>query len=164
VRVDPLSWGAVTVPTARHDIEDRADCERLVRAFYSRALDDPVIGFIFTDVARLDLEAHVPVIGSFWETILLGARSYGGGAFRPHAALHAKVGLREGHFARWLELWRTTVDELFAGERAELAKVHAERVARAFLGRLQAHPSALHPSPAAGGGLVVTRHGPAQRA
>ena len=39
----------------RHDIETRADCERLVREFYSRALEDPVIGFLFTDVARLDL-------------------------------------------------------------------------------------------------------------
>jgi len=148
------------VPADRHDIEDRADCERLVRAFYSRALEDPVIGFLFTDVAKLDLEAHVPVIASFWETILLGARSYGGGAFRPHAALHARATLREGHFARWLTLWRATVDELFAGERAELAKAHAERVAQAFLARLSAHPSSLDASAAAGGGLVVTRHGP----
>jgi hemoglobin len=149
------------VPAERHDIETRAACERLVRVFYSRALEDPVIGFLFTDVARLDLEAHVPVIASFWETILLGARSYGGGAFRPHAALHARAPLREGHFARWLVLWRTTVDELFAGERAELAKAHAERVAQAFHARLQAHPSALDLGEADGGGLVVTRHGPA---
>jgi hemoglobin len=147
----------------RHDIRDRADCERLVRAFYGKALEDPIIGFIFTDVAKLDLEAHVPRITSFWETILLGAQSYGGGAFRPHAALHAKAPLREGHFARWLALWRTTVDELFAGERAELAKAHAERVARAFLMRLQVHPSALDRGAGdAGGGLVVTRHGPGE--
>ena len=79
--------------TAR-DIETRADCERLVRAFYGRAFEDPIIGFLFTDVAKLDLEAHVPRITSFWETILLGAQSYGGGAFRPHAALHAKAPLR----------------------------------------------------------------------
>src|SRR6201996_3104201 len=123
--------------SARHDIENRDDCERLVRAFYGRALTDPVIGFIFVDVAQLDLEGHVPRIASFWETILLGAQSYGGGAFRPHALLNMKESLRAGHFERWLWLWRTTVDELFAGERAELAKTHAERVARAFHARLQ---------------------------
>ena len=106
-----------------HDIASRADCERLVRAFYGRALEDPIIGFIFVDVAKLDLDAHVPRITSFWETILLGARSYSGGAFRPHAELHAKVRLREGHFTQWLNLWSRTVDELFAGERAELAKM-----------------------------------------
>ncbi len=49
-----------------NDIETRADCERLVRAFYGRALTDPIIGFIFTDVAELDLDAHVPQITAFW--------------------------------------------------------------------------------------------------
>ena len=88
------------------DIETRADVERLVRAFYGRALTDPIIGWIFTDIAKLDLEAHVPEIASFWETILLGAQSYRGGAFRPHAELHMKVRLRSGHFERWLVLWR----------------------------------------------------------
>ena len=121
----------------RRDIETRADCERLVRAFYGRALVDPIIGFLFTDVARLDLEQHVPRITSFWETILLGARSYGGGAFRPHAELHFKVPLTRGHFDRWLYLWTITLDELFAGERAELAKSHAVRVAAAFESRLR---------------------------
>jgi hemoglobin len=138
------------------DIEDRADCERLVRAFYGRALEDPLIGWLFTDVARLDLEAHVPQITSFWETVLLGARSYAGGAFRPHAALHMRAQLRAAHFERWLVLWTETVDELFAGERAELAKAHAHRVAHAFHGRLATLPAAA-PS---GSGLQVTVHGP----
>ena len=144
------------------DIESRADCERLVRAFYERALEDPIIGFIFVEVAKLDLEAHVPRITSFWETILLGARSYSGGAFRPHAALHAKVRLREGHFAQWLNLWCRTVDELFAGERAELANAHAHRVADAFLGRLQRLPADGYPAQVTTG-LTVTEHGPRAR-
>src|SRR3954449_2493256 len=139
------------------DIETRADVERLVRAFYSRALVDPIIGWIFTDIAQLDVEAHVPEIASFWETILLGAQSYRGGAFRPHAALHLRVRLRSGHFERWLVLWRETVDSLFAGERAELAKAHALRVARAFRVRLEAMSA-----PAPGGGLAITQHGPAR--
>ena len=143
------------------DIETRADCERLVRAFYGRALEDPIIGWLFTDVARLDLEAHVPHLASFWETILLGAQSYRGGAFRPHAALHARVELRAGHFQRWVALWETTVDELFAGERAELAKAHARRVAQAFHGRLQAMAPGADPDvapPVATVGLSITRH------
>src|SRR3954447_21191246 len=142
-----------------HDIENRADCERLVRAFYGRALEDPIIGFIFVDVPKLDLEAHVPKIASFWETILLGARSYGDGAFRPHAELHAKVRLREGHFAQWLNLWCRTVDELFAGERAELAKTHAHRVGQAFLQRLQHLPPQADPASTTTG-FAVTKHGP----
>ena len=137
------------------DIENRADCERLVRTFYERALIDPIIGYLFTDVARLDLEAHVPEITSFWETILLGAQSYRGGAFRPHAELHKKVPLRAGHFERWLVLWRETVDSLFEGPRSELAKSHATRVARAFYERLEAMRSAPVQR-----GLSITTHGP----
>ena len=127
-----------------------------MRAFYGRALDDPIIGFLFRDVAKLDLEAHVPRITSFWETILLGARSYGGGAFAPHAALHMKAPLRRAHFEQWVSLWTRTVDELFAGERAELAKAHARRVANAFYARVQTLPDPV----AEPAGLVVTRHVP----
>jgi hemoglobin len=151
----------VSVSSNVRDIEDRADCERLVRAFYGRALVDPIIGWIFVDVAKLDVEEHVPQIACFWETILLGSRSYGGGAFAPHAALHAQVGLRAGHFERWLALWRATVDGLFVGERAELAKAHAVRVAQAFHRRLQAVPVAVDAARAPGG-LSVTWHGAPQ--
>jgi hemoglobin len=140
------------------DIDDRDDCEQLVRAFYRRAMADPVIGWIFVDIAHLDLEAHVPRLTSFWETILLGAGSYSGGAFRPHADLHVRVGLKGGHFERWVWLWKTTVDDLFAGERADLAKRHAERVAAAFHARLQRLP--VGGAPARAIGLEITRHGP----
>jgi len=148
----------VTSAAIIRDIEDRADCERLVRAFYGRALVDPLIGWIFVDIAKLDVEAHLPAIASFWETILLGARSYGGGVFGPHAALHARIRLRAGHFERWLALWDATVDELFAGERADLAKVHALRVATAFQRRLAGLPPP--PSPGDPVQLTVTLHGP----
>jgi hemoglobin len=142
--------------TALGDISTREDCERLVRAFYGRALTDPIIGWLFTDIARLDLEAHVPKIASFWETVLLDAHSYRGGAFVPHAMLHMKAPLHRGHFERWLFLWHATVDELFAGERAELAKNHADRVANAFHGRLEAMSAAMAvPSD----GLAITQHG-----
>ena len=146
------------------DIESREDCEELVRAFYGRALSDPIIGWIFTDVAKLDLEEHIPVLASFWETLLLGNQTYSGrGAFAPHADLHTKVGLQAGHFERWLALWYETLDEHFAGPRAEAAKVAAYRLAHAFQGRLRNVPSPrdTQPEPAAGG-LAVTQHGSAR--
>ena len=143
------------------DIESREDCERLVRAFYTKALADPIIGFIFTDVAKLDLEPHVPRITAFWETVLLGAGTFSGGAFRPHAELHAKVQLREGHFDRWLQLWFGTVDEMFAGPTANQAKIHALRVGQAFNERLKGFSSPVDQRPVAGGGLTVRRYDPA---
>lgn len=123
-----------------HDIHDRADIERLVRAFYAKALTDTMIGYLFTDVAKLDLEAHVPVISDFWETVLFGTGTYSGGAFAVHQHLNDLSPLRGGHFERWITLWTQTVDELFAGPTAEQAKAHARRVARAFNRRLQGLP------------------------
>ena len=66
--------------------------------------------------------------------------------------------MRRGHFERWLALWAGTVDELFAGDRAELAKTHAVRVARAFHGRLEEMASAVDAAPVPSG-LTVTQHG-----
>ena len=143
--------------TTRRDIETRADCELLVRAFYAKAMTDPIIGFIFVDVAQLDLDAHVPRIASFWETILLGRKSYEGNPFAVHVPLHARVGLTQGHFERWLGLWFGTVDELFEGERANLAKVHALRVGQAFHQRLRSFPGPDDEQPATSG-VVVTHH------
>lgn len=138
------------------DIETCEDIERLVRAFYGRAMTDEIIGFIFTDVAQLDIEAHVPQITAFWETVLLGAKTYNASAFDPHAALHHKVALRAGHFERWLALWGETIDELFEGERAVAAKAHAIRVAYAFHGRLQTLTPP--PEPADPAALRITQH------
>ena len=159
---EPPSFVAMTTRT---DIATHADCERLVCAFYAKAMSDPIIGWLFTDVARLDLEAHVPQIAAFWETVLLGTKSYSGTPFEPHARLHAKANLRAGHFGRWLALWTETVDELFAGERAELAKAHALRVSQAFHRRLQSHPAPplgadAGEAPTGDPRLAVTRHGP----
>lgn len=120
----------------RHDIETRADIERLVDAFYEQAMVDPLIGFLFTDVAHLDLEQHRPVITSFWETLLLDAGTYAGGAFAVHARLNEKVPLQPGHFARWVSLWSRTVNELFEGPTATAAMAHGARIASAFLRRL----------------------------
>jgi hemoglobin len=130
--------GDLEISPGLGDIRTREDCAALVRAFYTRALADEVIGFIFTDVAQLDLEHHLPRITRFWETVLLGAGTYGGGAFRPHLELNLQVPLRRGHFERWLWLWQGTVDALYAGPVAEEAKRHAARVASAFSARIEA--------------------------
>ena len=89
------------------DIADQTDL-RAARCAPSteRVMTDPIIGFIFTDVAHLDLEAHVPVIADFWETVLLGGpHGYRGGASRPHARAEREgPTLRGGRFVRWLAL------------------------------------------------------------
>lgn len=66
---------------AGRDLADRRDVERLVTAFYLRAFADPLIGPVFTEVARMDLDAHMPVMCDFWESVLF-AHAAGTGATR----------------------------------------------------------------------------------
>ena len=128
------------VEAAPRDIESRDDVVRLVDAFYARATTDPVIGHLFTEVARLDLEAHLPVMYDFWETLLLGVRTYRGNAMQKHVELHRKSPLGPEHFERWLALFMETVDGLFAGERARTAREKAAYIARSMQIRLSSLP------------------------
>ena len=122
---------------ARRDLADRDDVEALTDAFYRTAFTDPLIGPVFTDVAQMDLAVHLPVICDFWESVLFRTGSYRRNALQPHLAVHRMEPLGPEHFARWLAIWKATVDSLFSGDRAEVAKLQAERIAGAMLRRLQ---------------------------
>ena len=115
------------------DIRDRQDVERLVGAFYDEVLGDPLIGRLFTEVARVDLAVHLPVMADFWESALLSPGAYRRNALRAHRDLHAESPLRAEHFDRWLELWSAVVRRRHAGPVSERAIVKAHAVARALL-------------------------------
>lgn len=119
------------------DLQNRSDVADLVTAFYRRAFEDELIGPIFTDVAHLDLDHHLPIMCDFWETVLFRAGLYDRNAFAVHVALDAKVALEGEHFERWLAIWVENVDDHFAGERAERAKTQATRIAASIHRRLQ---------------------------
>jgi hemoglobin len=119
------------------DLQDREDVAVLVGEFYRRAFEDPLIGRIFTDVAKMDLDRHLPIMCDFWETVLFNASVYRRNALRVHLALNARHPLLPEHFERWLELWVRTVDDLFRGEKAALAKLQAERIAGSISRRMQ---------------------------
>jgi hemoglobin len=114
-----------------NDIESRTDIDLLMRVFYQRALEDDVIGHIF-DIAGLDLEKHLPVIGDFWETLLFTTGSYAKHGRNPlaiHKELDLRVPLKREHFERWLQIFRKSVDEEFEGVRADFIKSRAEAIA-----------------------------------
>jgi len=117
------------------DIENRGDIDRLMHVFYERALIDDVIGYIFTDVAHLDLESHLPIIGDFWETLLFRAGDYASHGRNPlevHRQLHLRSAFEPKHFSRWLELFEQCVDEQFEGVRADFIKMRAHAIANRF--------------------------------
>jgi hemoglobin len=105
---------------------------------------------VFLDIAHLDLDAHLPVMCNIGETALFRAGLSHRDAFAVHAHLHPVSPLTAAHFRNWLELWVSTTDDLFAGQRAEPAKVQAGRITWAVSRRLLGGPTAGCPPSAPG--------------
>jgi hemoglobin len=115
------------------DIKSRADIEKLIIIFYEKVKLNTTIGFIFNEVAVMDWPHHISVIVDFWETILLDNPVYKKNAMEVHYDLNKKVALKKEHFKSWLYLFTSTVDELYEGKIATLAKTRAKSIADVML-------------------------------
>ncbi|MEO7309419.1 MAG: group III truncated hemoglobin [Chitinophagaceae bacterium] len=113
----------------KHDIQNREDILLLMRQFYNRLLADPSISYIFTDVAKLDLGHHFPKLADFWEMVLFQKDTYRKNAMQIHLQLNQQTPLTTAHFETWLKYFNKTVDELFDGDIAFLAKQRALSIA-----------------------------------
>jgi hemoglobin len=111
------------------DIENRSDIEQIVDHFYVKVKSDPTIGYIFHDIAKVDWQHHLPVMYAFWESIIFNKNSYIGNPMAVHTKLNTQTPLTAAHFKQWLHLFTTTVDELFEGKKAQLAKERAASIA-----------------------------------
>ncbi len=126
--------------TARPDINGRPEIEQLVNAFYERVQADDVIGFIFEKVAQTDWTTHLPKMYAFWETVLFRTGGYTGNPLAAHAKLTALTEMGRPQFDRWLALFRSTVDDHFAGERAEHIKSCAADMASVIYAKINNVP------------------------
>ncbi len=116
------------------DIGSSEDIQRLVGTFYRRLVIDPLIARFFEG---LDLDHHLPRIRAFWEMVLLDKPGYTTNVTEVHLRLHQRIPMEKAHFDRWLELFRGTVDELFAGPNADEAKMRALSIAAVMLVKVQ---------------------------
>jgi hemoglobin len=113
----------------KKDIASRDDLFLLVTQFYEKLLSDHSISYLFTDIAKIDLAHHQPVLVDFWDSILFQSDTYHKNAMQPHITFHQKSPLQPQHFETWLRYFNETVDELFEGEKAFLAKERALSIA-----------------------------------
>ena len=120
---------AKTPPTDRPDLTGRSDIVRLVDAFYDKVREDDLLGFIFNDIAGTNWGTHLPKMYAFWETVIFGTGSFSGSPLAAHARLVPLTTMGRAQFDRWLAIFTATVDELFAGEKAEHIKSAASDMA-----------------------------------
>lgn len=111
------------------DIENQEDLYLLVDEFYKKLLADPSISYIFTDVVKIKILEHLPILVTFWSQAILGTGGYTKNLTEIHLDIDKKEHLTPELFNIWLEHFNSTVDELFAGQKAEQIKTQALSIA-----------------------------------
>jgi hemoglobin len=106
-----------------------ADLSRVVDAFYARIREDAMLGPIFNGAIH-DWPEHLARLKDFWSSVMLTSGRYKGQPVPVHVRHEALI-TPEG-FARWLELWRETTDELLPAQHAAAMQDRAARIAESL--------------------------------
>ncbi|OKL41203.1 group III truncated hemoglobin [Pontibacter flavimaris] len=116
----------------KKDITTEEDVKLLVDTFYDHVNQDGLLSPVFNDIAHTNWQHHLPVMYSFWSSLLFGSMAYKGQPFPKHLRLP----IQQEHFRRWVVLFTQAIDELFEGPKAEEAKHKAKSIARIFQMRM----------------------------
>jgi hemoglobin len=106
---------------------DEAMIETLVRAFYSRVGEDPLLAPIFRSRIS-DWEPHLDNMFAFWSSLTLHSGRYHGQPMPKHMRLAVDA----NHFDRWLALFEETARDLCPPLAAERFIERARRVAESL--------------------------------
>lgn len=112
-------------------IENREDVGFLVRSFYAKVRSDKLLAPIFnTIIAEDQWEEHLEKLTDFWETNLFGVIKFKGNPGKAHQEVdkYFNHSISPEHFGRWINLWITTINENFQGEKAEKAMESARKM------------------------------------
>ncbi len=119
------------------DILSQDDLYLLVDEFYKKLLSDPKISYIFTDVVKIKLEEHLPILVTFWSQAILGTGGYTNNLTQIHLDVNEKSYLSPELFQIWLNHFNNSVDENFKGEKAEKIKTQALSIATVMQIKIQ---------------------------
>jgi hemoglobin len=113
----------------KSDIATQEDIKTLVDKFYDKVNQDELLSPIFNDFSKIDWDKHMPIMYTFWGSILLQSATYRGQPFPKHLRLP----VNETHFERWLVLFYQTINENFVGPKANEAMQRAVNIANVFM-------------------------------
>jgi hemoglobin len=107
------------------DIETQDDLYFLVDHFYQKLLSDSSISYLFTEVVKIKLEEHLPILVTFWSQAIFDTGGYFNNLTKIHLDINEKEKLTPELFTIWLNHFNATVDENFIGNNAEKIKTQA---------------------------------------
>ncbi|ANE44928.1 hypothetical protein SU48_10335 [Deinococcus puniceus] len=115
-----------TPATPLESIGGEAVLRPLLADFYAQARADGVLGPVFAAHVS-DWEAHLEAVTAFWVTMLGGGTELGSQRWRGNLNhIHAPLGVRGVHLARWLALFRTAAEAHLPPDAAQVLISRAE--------------------------------------
>ena len=107
------------------DIETQDDLYFLVDHFYQKLLSDSSISYLFTEVVKIKLEEHLPILITFWSQAIFDTGGYFNNLTKIHLDINEKEKLTPELFTIWLNHFNAAVDENFTGNNSEKIKTQA---------------------------------------
>lgn len=115
------------MPTALPDIRTEGDIKVLVDCFCQKVNQDALLSPIFSAVAAVHWPNHLTSLYDYWSSTLFGRTNSTGQPIPQQLAMPTR-----GQYQRqWIGLFSKAVEENFAGDKAEEAKVKARSIALA---------------------------------
>jgi len=106
-----------------------AEIARVVPAFYAKVRQDPMLGPVFNHAIG-DWPEHLEKLRAFWSSVMLASGRYKGQPMPAHVRHAGQI--TPAAFARWLELWGETTDELLPADAAAAMQEKAVRIAESL--------------------------------
>lgn len=116
----------------------RANIRTMVVSFYTKVLEDEIVGPFFIEKLGPHLTGktwgeHLDTLTDFWASIYLDDPNYRGSPFAPHMELE---GVKAETFHQWLKLFFQTLDEIYEPQIADQFKNRSTLIAGNFMRNL----------------------------
>ena len=110
------------------DIENQQDLYFMVAEFYKKLLADTKIAYIFTDLVKIKIEEHLPILVTFWSQMIFGTGGYTNNLTDIHLKVDQMEHLTPELFEIWISHFNETLDENFNGKNADEIKHQAQNL------------------------------------
>lgn len=102
-----------------NDIYNNNDLYLVVDEFYKKLLGDPSIAYFFTDIVKIKLEDHLPILVNFWSQSLFNTGGYYKNLMQIHLDINEKENFSPELFKIWLTHFNNAIAENFSGTNAD---------------------------------------------
>lgn len=116
----------------------RENVKSLMHLFYTRAMQDRVLGPFFinelgSDIKSQDWQEHIELLADFWLAELKGEKTYKGNIYGAHIKVPH---ISRKSFAKWIELFSMSVDEIYIASVADNFKQKGIDLSKDFIAHL----------------------------